>query len=81
MGVTKKGGRGQPPYFTGFREFQPTSIPITSHASASFRRKGARARCFLLPKNGTMSFLNFQHDILFFYISDFYGKAQKVDPI
>ena len=48
MGVTKKGERGGPPYFTGFREFQPTSISITSHASASFRRKGVRARCFLL---------------------------------
>ena len=54
MGVTWKGERGQPPYFTGFREFQPTSIPITSHASASFRRKGVSARCFLCLKIGIL---------------------------
>ena len=54
MGVTWKGERGQPPYFTGFREFQPTSIPITSHASASFRRKGVSARCFLCLKMGIL---------------------------
>ncbi len=46
MGVTWKGERGQPPYFTGFQESLDSSIPITRSCETRITDKKLAQGCY-----------------------------------